>query len=116
MAALENQPQELYDAALVDGASVADTFRHITLPLLRPIIFFILLTRTAGGLQVFIVVRLLTRGGPAYATETIVSYLYRAAFEFHNFGYAAAMAVILVILTGLIAAAQARWIGRGVSA
>ena len=116
LAALQDQPQELYDAALVDGASAAGTFRHITLPILRPIIFFILLTRTAGGLQVFIVVRLLTRGGPAYATETIVSYLYRAAFEFHHFGYAAAMAVILVIFTGLIAAAQARWIGRGASA
>lgn len=116
LAALENQPQDLCDAALVDGATPLQNLWHITLPSLWPVILFILLTRTVGGLQVVVVVLLLTRGGPAYATETIVSRLYQAAFEFHHFGYAAAMAVVLVALTGIVVAAQSRWLGRRASA
>jgi multiple sugar transport system permease protein len=102
LAGLHAIPQEPYEAALVDGASSWQTFKHITLPLLRPAILIALLLRTMDLLRVFDQIFILTEGGPGFATETISLYIYRAAFRFGDFGYAAAMSFVLLILTNII--------------
>ncbi len=102
LAGLQAIPQEPYEAALVDGSSAWQTFRHVTLPLLKPAILIALLLRTMDLLRVFDQIFILTEGGPAFATETISLYIYRAAFRFSDFGYAAAMSFVLLILTNIV--------------
>jgi multiple sugar transport system permease protein len=102
LAGLQAIPQEPYEAALVDGSSTWQTFRHVTLPLLKPAILIALLLRTMDLLRVFDQIFILTEGGPAFATETISLYIYRAAFRFSDFGYAAAMSFVLLILTNIV--------------
>lgn len=102
LAGLQAIPQEPYEAAMVDGSSRWQTFRHITLPLLKPAILIALLLRTMDLLRVFDQIFILTEGGPGFATETIALYIYRAAFRFFDFGYAAAMSFVLLIVTNII--------------
>lgn len=102
LAGLQAIPQEPYEAARVDGSSAWQTFRHITLPLLKPAILIALLLRTMDLLRVFDQIFILTEGGPGFATETISLYIYRTAFRFGDFGYAAAMSFMLLILTNTI--------------
>lgn len=92
-------PQEYYDAASIDGAGKWYTLRHITLPLLRPTTFFVLLTSAMGaitGMQAFDLVFILTSGGPADATLTMPFYIYEQAFTYNDLGYASALTVLLV--------------------
>jgi multiple sugar transport system permease protein len=102
LAGLQAIPQEPYEAALVDGSSWWQTFRHVTLPLLKPAILVALLLRTMDLLRVFDQIFILTEGGPGFATETISLYIYRAAFRFSDFGYAAAMSFVLLLFTNII--------------
>jgi len=102
LAGLQAIPQEPYEAAMIDGASVWQTFRHVTLPLLRPAMLVALLLRTMDLLRVFDQIFILTEGGPGFATETISLYIYRTAFRFFDFGYAAAMSFVLLALTNVI--------------
>jgi multiple sugar transport system permease protein len=109
LAGLQEIPREYYEAARIDGASPWDTFTAITLPLLKPTSFFVLLVSTVSavaGLQGFDLVYVMTKGGPANSTNLIVYYIYQQAFQFSHYGYAAAMAsflvVVLLILTGLL--------------
>jgi multiple sugar transport system permease protein len=102
LAGLQAIPQEPYEAAMIDGASAWQTFRHVTLPLLRPAILVALLLRTMDLLRVFDQIFILTEGGPGFATETVSLYIYRAAFRFFDFGYAAAMSFVLLLLTNII--------------
>jgi multiple sugar transport system permease protein len=102
LAGLQAIPQEPYEAARVDGSSSWQTFRHVTLPLLKPAILIVLLLRTMDLLRVFDQIFILTEGGPGFATETVSLYIYRAAFRFTDFGYAAAMSFVLLIITNLI--------------
>lgn len=102
LAGLQAIPQEPYEAALIDGSSAWQTFRHITLPLLKPAILIALLLRTMDLLRVFDQIFILTEGGPGFATETVSLYIYRTAFRFFDFGYAAAMSFVLLILTNII--------------
>jgi len=102
LAGLQAIPQEPYEAALIDGSSRWQTFRHITLPLLKPAILIVLLLRTIDLVRVFDQIFILTEGGPAFATETISLYIYRTAFRFFDFGYAAAMSFVLLALTNII--------------
>ena len=74
----------------------------MTLPLLKPAILIVLLLRTMDLLRVFDQIFILTEGGPGFATETISLYIYRAAFRFSDFGYAAAMSFVLLALTNVI--------------
>jgi multiple sugar transport system permease protein len=104
LAGLQAIPQEPYEAALIDGSSAWQTFRHVTLPLLKPAILVALLLRTMDLLRVFDQVFILTEGGPGFATETISLYIYRTAFRFSNFGYAAAMSFVLLIITNIVSA------------
>lgn len=114
LAGLAGIPPELYDAAAIDGAGGWDRFWRVTLPLLRPTALFVLVTQTIGVFQVFVVVLLMTRGGPANATQTIVYRIYETAFSFFQFGYASAMGVVLLIIVGLVAIAQFRFLGQEV--
>jgi multiple sugar transport system permease protein len=102
LAGLQAIPQEPYEAAKIDGASTWQTFRHVTLPLLKPAILVALLLRTMDLLRVFDQIFILTEGGPGFATETVSLYIYRAAFRFFDFGYAAAMSFVLLALTNVI--------------
>ncbi len=104
LAGLQAIPQEPYEAALIDGSSAWQTFRHVTLPLLKPAILVALLLRTMDLLRVFDQVFILTEGGPGFATETISLYIYRTAFRFSDFGYAAAMSFVLLLITNIISA------------
>lgn len=102
LAGLQAIPQEPYEAALIDGSSRWQTFRYVTLPLLKPAILIALLLRTMDLLRVFDQIFILTEGGPGFATETISLYVYRTAFRFFDFGYAAAMSFVLLALTNVI--------------
>jgi multiple sugar transport system permease protein len=102
LAGLQAIPQEPYEAARLDGSSAWQTFRYITLPLLKPAILIALLLRTMDLLRVFDQIFILTEGGPGFATETVSLYIYRAAFRFFDFGYAAAMSFVLLIITNTI--------------
>ena len=102
LAGLQAIPQEPYEAALIDGSSRWQTFWHVTLPLLKPSILIVLLLRTMDLLRVFDQIFILTEGGPGFATETVSLYIYRTAFRFFDFGYAAAMSFVLLVLTNVI--------------
>lgn len=102
LAGLQGIPAILYEAASIDGANGHDKFWHITLPLLTPVIFFVVVMSVIGSFQVFDSVYLLTGGGPGYATTMYNYYLYLNAFRFFRFGMASALAYILfAILLGL---------------
>jgi multiple sugar transport system permease protein len=102
---LHDIPPEYYDAARVDGAGASASFWHITLPLLRPTSLFVLLTSlvtaVAGG-AAFDLVYVMTKGGPANSTSLLIYYIYEQAFKYNSFGYAGAMASILVLLLSLV--------------
>jgi multiple sugar transport system permease protein len=102
LAGLQAIPQEPYEAAVIDGSSRWQTLRYVTLPLLKPAILIALLLRTMDLLRVFDQIFILTEGGPGFATETISLYIYRTAFRFFDFGYAAAMSFVLLALTNVI--------------
>lgn len=107
MAGLSNIPSEYEDAANIDGAGVWQRFRFIVWPLLRPTSFFVGVTSVIGavmGAQAFDLVYVLTGGGPAYASTTILLYIYQRAFTYGDFGYAAAMTVLVVAILGVITA------------
>jgi multiple sugar transport system permease protein len=114
LAALGNIPTELLEAALIDGANAWQQFWKVTFPLLLPTTLFVLVTQTIGVFQVFVVVLLMTRGGPAYSTMTIVYDIWQTAFDFYHFGYASAMGVVLLVIVGTIAVIQYRFLGREV--
>jgi multiple sugar transport system permease protein len=99
LAGLQAIPEEPYEAARIDGSSAWQTFRHVTLPLLAPAILVALLLRTMDLLRLFDQVFILTQGGPGFATETISLYIYKTAFRFFDFGYAAAMSLVLLVAT-----------------
>jgi multiple sugar transport system permease protein len=102
---LQDIPKEYYEAAKIDGAGPASSFYLITLPLLRPTSFFVLLVSTVTavcGSQTFDLVYVMTRGGPANTTSLAIFYVYQQAFLFNEYGYAAAMASVLVVVLMLI--------------
>lgn len=95
LAGLQSIPQHLYDAAAVDGATGWRRFRHITLPLLSPTTFFVVVMAVISTFQVFGQIYMLTGGGPAFATSTMVYYIYERAFLSLHMGYASALAWVL---------------------
>jgi multiple sugar transport system permease protein len=100
LAGLQEIPRELYDAARIDGAGALRTFRDITLPLLKPTSFFVLLVSlvaAVAGPQGFDLVYVMTSGGPANSTNLTTYYIFQQAFQYSNFGYSAAMASFLVL-------------------
>jgi multiple sugar transport system permease protein len=114
LAGLQGVPQEYYEAAEIDGASRWDRFRHITLPLISPTTFFVVVNGLIGSWQVFDQVYILTRGGPLLSTVTVVYLIYSNGFEWYKTGYASAMAyglfLIIVALTAIQFILQKRWV------
>jgi len=102
-AGLQAIPAEPLEAARVDGAGYWQTLRDVILPLLKPVILLALLLRSMDLLRIFDQIFLLTQGGPGSATETVSLYIYRTAFRFSNFGYAAAMSFVGLVITMLAA-------------
>jgi multiple sugar transport system permease protein len=97
LAALQGIPQELLEAAAIDGASRWSTFRSVVLPLLGPATLFLVVWSTINALQLFDEIYNTTRGGPLEATTVVVYYLWQQAFQFFNAGYAAAIAYVLFV-------------------
>ena len=114
MAGLKTIPQELYEAAIVDGASKWQSFWQITIPLLKPTILFTVITSLIGGMQVFDVPNAMTKGtgGPDNSTLTMVMYLYNTAFQNNNYGYGAAIGYGLFIIILLFAMLSFKIINR----
>lgn len=99
LAGLQSLPVEPYEAAKIDGASTWQMFRDITWPLLKPTVLVAVLFRLLDLVRIFDQIFILTEGGPGFATETASLYIYRTAFRFFNFGYAAALSFVLLALS-----------------
>ena len=111
LAGLQAIPQELLEAATIDGASPFQRLRHIVVPLLAPTTFFILVTSFIGAMQAFDQFYVMTQGGPAYSTTTLVMYIFQNGFEWFQMGYAATVAVVLFACIFVITALQWRLAG-----
>lgn len=101
-------PQETYEAAAIDGAGEFRTFLRITLPLLRPILALVLVVSLIGSFQIFDTVAVTTKGGPVNASRVIYYYIYQQAFTYFHMGYAATMAILLVLILGVLTFIQLR--------
>ena len=112
IAALQDVPRELEEAALMDGAGAWPRFRYIVLPHLKPVLYFLIVIETAGSFQVFDLVYVLTQGGPARGSYSLVYMLYDQGFRYSNFGYGAAIGVMLFLMTLAAALIQRRAMGR----
>ncbi|HEV8635087.1 MAG TPA: sugar ABC transporter permease [Chloroflexota bacterium] len=114
LAGLQGVPQELYDAASIDGANALERFLHVTLPLLTPVVFFNVVLGIIGSFQVFEVAFVATQGGPGEATYFYALHVYNKAFRDFEFGYASALAwvffLILIVFTQLQFRASAKWV------
>jgi multiple sugar transport system permease protein len=108
LAGLQNIPRSLYEAAALEGASEWQMFRRITLPLLRPVMVFVLVTSVTGSFQIFDTVAVTTNGGPLDATRVIVHYIVQNAFSFYKMGYASAMSMALCLMMVLYTIVQMR--------
>ncbi|WP_152366000.1 carbohydrate ABC transporter permease [Microlunatus speluncae] len=117
LAGLQGIPNDLYESASIDGATKRQQLFKITIPLMTPSIFFVLITQFISSFQVFGVIYIMTSGGPGHSTSVYIYYLYQVAFSFGQFGYAAAMAWVLFVILGIITYAQwklqKRWVFYG---
>ena len=113
IAGLQSIPTEIREAAIVDGASAWQRFWRITLPLLSPTVFFLLVINTISAFQLFAEPRVLTQGGPGDASRTIVQYIYDQAFGSFDLGYASTVGItlllVLIVLTAIQFRVSRRW-------
>lgn len=109
---VQSIPEQLYEAARIDGAGAIRIFWSITLPLLRPVLLFTLVLSTIGTLQLFTEPWLITSTGPAGATETLGTYLYKQGFRSLNFGYASAIGYTIAIMAAIVSVLQIRLVGN----
>jgi multiple sugar transport system permease protein len=114
LAGLRAIPTTLYEAAEIDGANAWRRFRHVTLPLLTPLILYDIIIGIGLGLQIFTQAYVMTDGGPENATLFYVLYLYRQAFRYGEFGYAAALSWVLFVISLILALAVFRTARRWV--
>lgn len=110
IAGLQGIPKDLYEAADIDGASKFRQFMNVTIPMLSPTIFFLLITGIIGSFKVFDLVMVLTEGGPAGSTSVIVHYLYEVAFVNLRSGYASAIGILLLFSLMIVTVVQ--WFGQ----
>ena len=108
VSALSNVDNSLVEASEVDGANNLQVFWRIKWPQIMPTTLYILIITTINSFQCFALIQLLTSGGPNYATETVMYYIYYTAFKLYRFGYGNAMGVILAIFIGILSAIQFR--------
>jgi ABC-type sugar transport system permease subunit len=112
-AGIQHLPREQLEAASIDGAGKRATIGHIVVPSLYPVLGTAVLLNVIGGLRIFELVYVLTRGGPNRASEVLGTYMYEQAFRISDMGYAAAIAVVIVLLSIGAAMARLRWGGVG---
>lgn len=114
LAGKQNIAESLYEAAKMDGAGKLQLFKHITMPLLSPYIFFVLIVALIGAFEDFDLLYSMTRGGPAESTNMMIYYIYQHAFDFFDIGYASAAAtalfVILLLITFIQMKVSKRWV------
>jgi multiple sugar transport system permease protein len=108
LAGLQNIPSQYHEAAALDGATGWKSFRHITLPLLRPVLLFVVVINVIGAFQVFGQTFMITRGGPEMSTRSLVQYIYETAFNNYRMGYAAALSWLLFLVIAVFSLAQFR--------
>ncbi len=109
LAGLQAVPEELYEAAEIDGAGAFSRFRHITIPLLAPSTLFLLVMGIIGSFQVFAQIFVMTQGGPVGRTRVMVYFIYEAAFKFYEMGYASTLAFGLFAILLVVTAMQLRF-------
>lgn len=114
LAGLKDIPAHLYEAAVLDGATAWQRLRHVTLPMLTPILFFNLVMGVIGAFQYFTEAYIMTQGGPEDSTLFYTLYLFQRAWRYLDMGYASAMAwalfLVIMLLTGVIFQTQRRWV------
>ena len=120
LAGLQSIPPTLYEAAQIDGANWWDRFRHVTVPMMSPVIFFNIITGLIGSLQAYVLILIMTQGGqtpaggPENSTLVIGLYIYKEAFQYFDFGYAAALSwalfVFIMIITLIQFVLGRRWV------
>jgi len=110
LSALQGISRSYYEAADIDGATAFKKFRYITLPLISPTTFFVLITSVIASFKVFAEVQVMTGGGPGTSTMTMVYHIYRTGFEYFDMGYASAVAWIFFVLVLVVTVIQ--WIGQ----
>jgi multiple sugar transport system permease protein len=116
LAGLASIPQDLYEAARVDGASAARRFRHVTLPMLAPILALVGILTVAGYFQLFAEPYVMTQGGPLQSTVSVLYFMYEEGFKWWNLGSASAVAFLLFVLIFAVTAVQARLARRSIPA
>ena len=104
-------PPDYYEAASLDGANAWERFRHVTLPLLKPSLFFVLVLETVKSFQAFDIIYVMTGGGPAHGSYTLTYMIYDQGFGYSEFGYASAVGVVLLVITLILSLIQRRLIG-----
>ncbi|SIT68477.1 carbohydrate ABC transporter permease [Microbacterium sp. RU33B] len=109
LAGLQTVPRELYEAARVDGANAWNRFVNVTLPCLRPTMFFVTVMLTIGSFKIFDLILVMTDGGPGQATLVLSQFIYRKGFEESQFGYASAAAVALFFMCIIVTILQFLW-------
>ncbi|WP_456826496.1 carbohydrate ABC transporter permease [Cellulomonas sp. P5_E12] len=109
LAAIQGVPASLHEAAALDGANSFQRLRHITLPMVRPVTFFLVVTNIIAGSQIFTEINIMTpAGGPEFSSASIVWYIVRKAFKYQQMGYATAMSIVLGVLVFVITLIQFR--------
>ncbi len=98
LSALSGISQSLFEAAKIDGAGIIDTFKNVTVPMLSPTIFFVIIITAISSFQVFDLIYLMTQGGPLDSTNVLVYAIYKNAFEYFNIGKASAIAYVLFVI------------------
>ena len=114
IAGLQSIPKYIYEAADLDNSGKLKTFFKVTLPLLSPTLFFLLITTTTSSFQVFDLVNVMTKGGPINSTNMLVYYIYEAGFRYFDIGSASAASVFLIILVGILTFAHFKLLAKKV--
>ena len=114
-AGLQSIPGSVYEAASIDGASENQMFWRVTIPLLRPVLVFVIVTSVIGSFQIFDTIAITTKGGPVNATKVFNWYIYEQAFSRFNMGYATALSIVLFLILILVSLMQMRLMRAGES-
>ncbi|MEU8227043.1 sugar ABC transporter permease [Kribbella sp. NPDC048915] len=112
LAGLQAVPKSYLEAAMIDGAGTWQRFRYVTLPQLRPVLFFVLVIETIGAFQVFDAMFVMTGGGPVRSSYSLVYFLYDSGFKYFDFGYASAIGLVLFLIVLIVSLVQRRFVGR----
>lgn len=113
LSALQDIPPEIQEAAAVDGATELQKLTHLTLPLLRPTFFLVLLLQIIASFKIFGQIRMITGGGPSNSTRSLILYIYQVAFDKNKLGYAAAMSYALFLIIAVCVLAQLKLQSKG---